>query len=131
MRLPINIAASILSLTTIVWGVRFAILQEHRRTPQYLQGIYQELNRQFFEGALPTARVEWADLTNAEAVGLTFQENEGDGFVVQVDRRFNFWDDDELQDTVEHETCHIATWGTETDAHGPKWQECMARIHAK
>lgn len=129
MRLCINIAASILALLTTVWGVRFAIVQDHRRTPQYLQAKYQELNRQFFEGALPTARVEWADLI--DAVGQTFQENDGDGFVVQVDRRSNFWDDDELQDTVEHEACHIATWGTETDAHGPRWQECMARVHAR
>lgn len=129
MRLRIDIVLSILALMTIVWSVRFAIVQEHRRTPQYLQAKYQELNKQFFEGALPTARIEWADLTNAEAIGQTFQGN--DGFVVQVDRSSNFWDDDELQDTVEHEACHIATWGTETDAHGPRWQECMARIHAK
>ena len=128
VRLHTKIAVSVMALMTIVWGVRFAISQEHRRTPQYLQNMYEKLNTGFFEGALPAARVEWADLTNADAIGQTFQEN--DGFVVQVDRRSNFWDDDELLDTVEHETCHIATWG-ETDAHGLKWQDCMARIHAK
>ena len=42
-------------------------------------------------------------------MGQTFQENDRDRFVVQVDRRSNFWDDDELQDTIEHEACHIAT----------------------
>ena len=129
MRLRFNVAISILALMMIVWSVRFAIVQERRRTPQYLQSMYQELNTTFFEGALPTARVEWTDLV--DAMGRTFQEDDSDGFVVQVDRRSNFWDDDELFDTVAHEACHVSTWGAETDAHGPKWQECMAHIHAK
>lgn len=131
MQLRINIAVSALALITIVWTVRFAIVQKHRRSPQYLQDLYGKLNEQFFEGALPTTRVEWSDLTDAQAVGQTFQENDGDNFVVQVDRRSNFWDDDELRDTLEHEACHVATWGTETDAHGPRWQECMSHIHAQ
>ena len=115
----------------IVWGVRFAIAQEHRRTPQYLQGVYQELNEKFFENTLPTARFECTDLSGEDAMGLTFREN--DGFVIQVDRKTNFslWVDDELRDTVEHEACHAVTWGAEQDAHGPRWQACMARVHAK
>lgn len=127
MRLRINIFISALALTAIIWGVCFAVLQEHRRTPDYLQQKYQELNRTFFENRLPTARLEWADLTDADAAGQTFLESD-DSFVIQVDRRSDFWDDDDLQDTVKHETCHIATWGTEQEAHGPRWQACMARI---
>ena len=132
MRLHINIVVSILALITIIWGVRFIVAQEHRRTPQYLQSIYQELNKQFFENALPTARFEWADLTGADAMGQTFQESD-DSFVIQVDRNtnFSFWIDDDLRDTVEHETCHVATWGAEQDAHGPMFQACMARIKAQ
>lgn len=132
MRLRINILISTLALTTIVWGVQFAIAQEHRRTPQYLQAMYQELNKQFFQNALPAARLEWADLTHADAMGQTFQEND-DSFVIQVDRNtnFSFWIDSELRDTVEHEACHVATWGAEENDHGPVWQACMTRIHAK
>lgn len=132
MRLSINIAVSILSLVAIIWGACFALAQERRRTPQYLQNMYDDLNAQFFEGALPTARVEWADLTNAEAMGQTFQEND-DSFVIQVDRNtnFSFWIDNELRDTVEHEACHIATWAAEADSHGAKWRECMSHIRAK
>jgi predicted SprT family Zn-dependent metalloprotease len=129
VRLRANIVVSILALMTIVWGVRFALAQEHRRTPQYLQGMYQELNKQFFENALPTARVEWADLTDADAMGQTFQESD-DSFVIQVDRNSYFFWDGDLQDTLEHETCHIATWNKEQEAHGAIFQACMARIKA-
>lgn len=132
MRLRINIVISALALIAIIWGVRFAVAQEHRRTLEFLQGKFQEINQTFFENSLPTARVEWADLTDADAMGLTFQESD-DSFVIQVDRKtnFGFFGDDELTDTVEHEACHIATWGAEQDAHGPAWQGCMARIRAK
>lgn len=132
MRLRINILISALALVAIVWGVSFAVAQEHRRTPEYLQSVYRELNERFFGNTLPTARFEWADLTGEDAMGLTFQEND-DSFVIQVDRKtnFSFWIDDELRDTVAHEACHIATWGAEQDAHGPGWQACMNRIHSK
>ena len=130
MRLRINIIISVLALAAIVWGVRFAIAQEHRRTPQYLQAMYQELNEKVFENTLPTARLEWGDLT--DAMGQTSQEGD-DSFVIRVDRETNFslWVDDELRDTVEHEACHIATWGAEQDDHGPRWQACMSRIKAQ
>ena len=131
MRLRINIGVSILALMAIVWSVRFAVAQEHRRTPQYLHGMYQELNKQFFDSALPTTRFEWADLTDVPAMGRTFKESD-DSFVIQIDRstNFSFWTDDEFRDTMEHEICHIATWQKEQDAHGPVWQACMARIRA-
>lgn len=131
VRVRINIAVSILAIMAIVWGVRFAIAQERRRTPRYLEAMYEELNERFFENTLPTARFEWTDLTNENAMGLTFQESEG--FVIQVDRKTNFslWTDDELRDTMEHETCHIVTWGAEQDAHGPRWQACMAHLKAQ
>jgi predicted SprT family Zn-dependent metalloprotease len=125
----INILISALALAVIIWSVCFAVTQEHRRTPDFLQQKYQELNRTFFENSLPTARLEWADLTDADAAGQTFLESD-DSFVIQVDRRSDFWDDDDLQDTVKHETCHIATWGAEEEEHGPIFQRCMARIKA-
>ena len=128
MRLRINISVSILALMAIVWSVRFAVAQESRRTPQYLEAMYQKLNKQFFQDTLPAVRLEWADLS--DAMGKTSQEGD-DSFLIRVDRRSNFWDDDELIDTVEHETCHVATWGAEQDAHGPRWQACMARIRAR
>lgn len=111
---------------TIVWGVRFSIVQEGRRKPEYLQAMYQELNRRSFDSSLPNARVEWADLTDSDCLGETYQESD-DLFVILVDRNTNFMDG-ELLDTVQHETCHVATWGKEQEVHGPIFQACMARI---
>ena len=82
-----------------------------------------------FSRSLPAAWIEWADL-NADEMGRTFRDSDDDMFVILVDRKTNFWDDDDLRDTVEHETCHIATWEKDQDAHGPTWRACMARIKA-
>jgi hypothetical protein len=127
MKLRINIAISLVSLMTICWSVRFAIAQERRREPEYLPGMYQDLNKKFFDGALPAARVEWADLTRENTLGETYLGDD-DVFVVLVDRNSNLLDG-ELEDTIEHETCHIATWQQEY-LHGPLFQACMARIKA-
>jgi predicted SprT family Zn-dependent metalloprotease len=128
VRLRVDITISVLALMTIIWGVRFAVAQEHRRTPEFLEGRYRELNRTFFDNSLPPVRIEWADLTDVDVMGRTFQESD-DLFVIQVDRNTNFGHDD-LQDTVEHETCHVATWRKQEDPHGPLFQACMARIKA-
>jgi predicted SprT family Zn-dependent metalloprotease len=125
-RININLAVAILSLATICFGVRYAIAQEDRRTPQHLESMYRELNRQCFSGELPHARIQWSDLTDEQDEGLTYQWTE-DYFVIQIDRRTNA-NDDELLDTVKHETCHVATWQKEDDVHGPLFQSCMTTL---
>lgn len=123
----INILISALALVAIIWGVRFSVVQERRRTPRYLEAMYAELNKKVFENTLPTARFEWAHLD--DAMGKTSQEGD-DSFLIRVDRRSHFLDDAELEDTVAHEACHTVTWGKETDAHGALWQACMGRVKA-
>ncbi len=117
LRLHINIAISVLALLAIVCGVR-TVGEEHRRTPEFLQSRYQELNRKFFDNSLPLVRIEWADLTPPPPPppGGTYRESDGK-FVVLVDWRTNLRDED-LQDTVSHEMCHVATWRKEDDPHG-------------
>jgi predicted SprT family Zn-dependent metalloprotease len=126
VRLRINIAVSVLSLLTIVWGIRFAVAQERKRAPEFLQNQYRELNRRLFQNSLPRATVEWADLTDADNMGQTSQQGDGT-FLIEVDRKTNLREED-LEDTMEHETCHVATWGQEEDPHGQKFQDCMAGI---
>lgn len=128
MRLRINIILSTLALLTIVGGVR-AVAEGHRRTPAFLQRKYQELNRKFFDNSLPPVRIEWADLTEYNRLGETYRENDGT-FVVLVDKRTNFRDED-LQDTVFHEMCHVATWRKQDDPHGSAFRGCMAGIKGK
>ena len=128
MRLRINIAISVLALMTIGWGIRFAVAQERKRVPEFLQYKYRELNRTLFQNSLPPAIVEWADLSDADNMGQTMQQSDGT-FLIQVDRTSNIRDED-LEDTMEHETCHVATWGQEEDPHGRLFQDCMAGIKA-
>jgi len=125
IQLRIYITISALALLTIVGSVR-AVAEEHRRTPQFLKSKYKELNRKFFDNSLPPVRIEWADLTDYNYLGETYRENDGT-FVVLVDRKTNLRDED-LQDTVFHEMCHVATWRREDDPHGLAFRACMAGI---
>ena len=127
-RLRIYIAVSALVLFTIVCAVN-AVGEENRRTPQFLKSKYRELNRKFFDNKLPLVRIEWADLTEYKYLGETYRENSG-RFVVLVDQKANLRDED-LQDTVFHEMCHVATWRHEDDPHGSAFRACMSAIKEK
>jgi predicted SprT family Zn-dependent metalloprotease len=111
-----------------VGGVRFGIAQERRRTPDFLRTKYQELNRTLFDNQLPPVQIDWADLTEENRVGKTYLK-EDNSFVILVDRDTNARGA-ELEDTVEHETCHVVTWRQEEDPHGRRFQACMSHIKA-
>ena len=128
MRLRIIVAISLVSLIAICWGVRFAIAQERRRTPDFLRTKYQELNRTFFDNQLPPVQIDWADLTEENRLGKTYLK-EDNSLVILVDRDTNARDA-ELEDTVGHETCHVVTWRQEEDPHGRRFQACMSHIKA-
>ena len=128
MRLRIIVAISLVSLIAICWGVRFGIAQERRRTPDFLRTKYQELNRTLFDNQLPPVQIDWADLTEENRVGKTYLK-EDNSFVILVDRDTNARGA-ELEDTVEHETCHVVTWRQEEDPHGRRFQACMSHIKA-
>jgi predicted SprT family Zn-dependent metalloprotease len=126
VRLRTNIAISLLALITVIWSVRFAVAQERKRRPEFLQNQYQEINRTLFQNSLPPAIVEWADLTAADNAGQTKLQSDGT-FLIQIDRTSNIREE-ALEDTMEHQTCHVATWGQEEDPHGQKFQDCVAGI---
>jgi predicted SprT family Zn-dependent metalloprotease len=129
MRLRINTAIFLVALITVIWSVRFAVAQERKRRPEFLQNQYQELNRTLFQNSLPPATVEWADLPGADNAGQTKQQSNG-AFLIQVDRNSNIRAED-LEDAMEHQTCHVATWGQDEDPHGQKFQDCMAGIESE
>src|SRR6266513_103838 len=52
-----------------------------------------------------------------------------DSFVILIDKATNS-DDDELLETVKHETCHVATRGQEGDPNGAEFQNCMTILKA-
>jgi hypothetical protein len=124
----IYIVVSAFVLFTVICGAS-AVGEENRQTPQFLKSKFRELNRKFFDNRLPPVRIEWADLTVYKYLGETYRENDG-RFVVLVDRRTNLRDED-LQDTVFHEMCHVATWRHEDDPHGSAFRACMSSIKGK
>jgi SprT-like family len=121
-----RILISLLSLATICFGVRYAIGRERLRSPEYARVLYQQTNKEFFEGQLPDLTVKVEDLSEANAEGETYKENE-ERFVIVLDPKWNTSNDEALE-TMRHESCHVATWGQEPDEHGPRFQDCMKRF---
>ena len=127
-----RILVSLLSLAIICFGVGYAVGRERLRDPDHLHALYQQTNKEFFNGRLPDADVELKahDLSDQNAEGITYQEMEN-RFVIVLDPKWNT-SEDEAVDTMRHEACHVATWEEqEPDPHGPKFQECMKRFTEK
>lgn len=122
----LRILVSLLSLAVICFGVRYAVGREGLRNPNHLHVLYQETNKEFFDGKLPDADFRVYSLSDENAEGITYREIEG-RFVIVLDPNWNTSKEESL-DTIRHEACHAATWGEEPDAHGPRLQECMKRF---
>jgi len=124
-----EIFVSLLSLAVICFGVRYAVGRERLRNPAHLHALYQETNRTFFGGALQDVILKVEDLSDHNAEGVTYKDGENT-FVIVLDPSWNTSESEAL-DTMRHESCHVATWGEESDAHGPRFQECMKRFEQK
>lgn len=123
-----NFIICALALLVILSSARVTA-EERRGTPEFLKRKYQELNRRFFSNSLPPVRIKWADLTEYKRLGETYRENDGT-FVLLVDKKTNLRDED-LQDTVFHEMCHVANWRKEDNPHGPAFRACMDGVRGK
>jgi hypothetical protein len=87
----------------------------------FMLGISKE-NATEFGGQLQGASVQWGDLREEHAEGITYRYAD-DSFEIVIDRYTNT-SEDEARDTLRHEACHVTTWGEEP-AHGTRWQACM------
>jgi SprT-like family len=122
----VRILVSLLSLAVICFGVRYAVGRERLRSPAHLHALYQETNAAFFDGKLPDVLLKVEDLSDANAEGETYKETE-DLFAIVLAPAWNT-SEDEARRTMQHESCHVATWGEEPDVHGPRFQGCMKRF---
>jgi hypothetical protein len=93
-----------------------------------LQAWFDGLNEEYFMSRLPRAAVTWGDLTILKDMGVTMHP-EGN-FIIIIDRDTNRTKST-TEETISHETCHVATWDLEMDAHGPKFQACMVNLANK
>lgn len=125
----VRMLAPLLPLAVICFGVRYAVGRERLRDPGHLHALYQDTNKEYFEGTLPDVTVKAHDLSDAKAEGVTYKENE-DRFVIVLDPAWNTSESEAL-DTMRHESCHVAIWRREADDHGALFQACMKRFESE
>jgi len=118
-----DILISLIALAVIIFGIRYAIMRE-RLSRADLHAWYQQENETEFAGSLQDASVEWGDLREESAEGITYRYAD-DSFAIVLDRSTNT-SESEARDTLRHEACHVATW-EEEPVHGPKFRACMSQ----
>ena len=101
-------------------------------TSSYLQDAFEHLNDGYFDGNLPrdTKVVYGAPPDTLEVIGETYctyvPQGGVRGCTIYIVPKYNLVAPIALE-TLNHEACHIATYGTEFD-HGPDWQNCMLNL---
>jgi hypothetical protein len=61
---------SLLSLAVICCGVDYAVGRERLRDSDYLHTLYQETNKEFFQGQLADVELKSHELSDYQAEGL-------------------------------------------------------------
>jgi hypothetical protein len=89
----------------------------HREYPPDPQPAFERINAEYFDGALPTPIFRYSALPDA----LAETSQHGDKvFVIELRPGVDL-------SVLRHESCHIATFD-ESEAHGPRWADCMKRF---
>jgi hypothetical protein len=111
------------SVAVICAGTVYAYDREQLRETD-LNPVFQEINREYFDGGLSGIRVEWGHLDQER--GETRKLNPGE-FLILVDQNENTSIAD-VRQTLQHEACHVFVDWQEPEEHGPMFQECMSRF---
>ncbi len=129
MRRPALFIAAFACLAMVLRGATYAGTREQIRQED-LHRFYQEINQESFGGKLPDVSVQWSDLTEADAYGITHFDR-GVPYSMELDRR-TVQSKSFALDVIRHESCHIATNREaklrHEDPHGLTFAACMARI---
>jgi predicted SprT family Zn-dependent metalloprotease len=92
-----------------------------------LHALYQQMNRDDFQLALPQSQIMWSKLDDASG-----QAGVGDdGSAVILLDPWLIKTREQLRSNTLHEMCHLATsreYHAGEDAHGAAWQACMQRF---
>jgi hypothetical protein len=120
----IQVLVSVACIAVIGFGARFAIGQERFRRDDFLKQEYQDINRQYYGGALPDIPVTWEELPSDRAAE-TGASDDGPLYI-KVDRAKVSGIEDVRED-LRHESCHVFTNSEAATGsmHGPEWRECM------
>jgi predicted SprT family Zn-dependent metalloprotease len=126
VRRLIQLAVSIVAVMTIVAGAAYAYDRESFRDTD-LHALYNQMNRDDFQGALPQSQIMWARLDDAYAEAGVGDDGSA---VIELDPRL-IKNRLQLRENMIHEMCHIETsaeYHAGQDGHGDSWQACMQRF---
>jgi len=116
---------SVCAILVICSGVAYSYRREHLSRMD-LNPVFQQINREYFNGELSGVRVEWSHLDQDSGQARKFSDGE---FLIMVDRRDNT-SFAEVRRTVQHESCHVFVDWKEKEEHGAMFQRCMARYRS-
>jgi predicted SprT family Zn-dependent metalloprotease len=123
----LQISVSLACLAVIFWGAGYARGRERLRQTD-LHAVYQQVNRESFAGGLPDVSVKWAELPDDYGVAIFYPDGTAE---IEIDRA-SVTSEEQLLETMRHESCHLMTHAvvedTRQDWHGEKWQACMERF---
>lgn len=121
--------AQVVCLALLLAGAKYAVGRERLRHAD-LHEEYRQINRQYFSGQLQDVFVHWGHLENA--IGRTYTYPDG-SVRIALDPG-SIATEDEIQETLRHESCHVKTYreveSSAQEAHGPLFEACMLRFSA-
>jgi hypothetical protein len=124
VRRLIQIAVCLICLGIVFGGVTYAREREPLRQIDPHR-VYEEIDRESFNGELPDVSVVWGDLTGDYGLTIFYPDN---SVKIVIDRQ-SVTSEHQLRETLSHESCHVLTRHlveqTAEDAHGPAFQVCM------
>ena len=127
MRQKFQISVSLACLAIICYGTGYATGRE-RLLQTDLHAVYQQVNRDSFGANLPDVSVKWSDLPDDYGVTIFYRDGTAE---IEIDRA-SVTSEEQLLETMRHESCHVMTHTvveeTRQDWHGEKWQACMERF---
>lgn len=120
----LQITVSLALVAFICCGAGYAVGREQLRRTD-LHRFYQQVNRDSFNGELPDAQAEWADLDDTYGQTQLYSDGSAE---IHMDRA-SVTSERQLRETMQHEACHVFVGSVpERDWHGEKWQACMKRF---
>ncbi len=123
----LDITVGLLSVATVFYGTGYALGQERLRQTDLL-AVYQQVNRDSFGSNLPDVSVKWSDLPNDYGVAIFYPDGTTE---IEIDRG-SVTSEEQLLETMRHESCHVMTHAvveeTRQDWHGEAFQGCMKRF---
>jgi hypothetical protein len=113
------------AVAVICAGATYSYDRERLRHADLL-AWYQQINQEKFGGKLQDAPVEWGDLTEDDANGMTYFYS-GGAARIKIDRK-TVTSEKRALEVLRHEECHVFVNRQEAEEHGAMFQECMKRF---